>query len=222
MAPKLSIIVAILCMCALGRSQTEEQTRPNPIPEKTRACTPVEEQWWTGVREKVAQIFKADKLIETVSNESQRLREDRIEARISEHKFPIGLQSAEELELDKKIAKLEGLKQDRFKEFVASVEFGFKNNYFVPVNDTKLIILTIPLSEYTQDARTNKITGRIDVEAQFQADGHVTNARVITGLGHGLDQSAIETVNKIVFLPEIVAGHFTTTVQKISVHFSLL
>jgi len=60
----------------------------------------------------------------------------------------------------------------------------------------KLQILNNPKPEYTEEARKNKITGIVVVEATLKADGRIIGPHVIRGLGYGLDEKAIEAVMK--------------------------
>ena len=86
----------------------------------------------------------------------------------------------------------------------------------------KVQILTKPRPDYTEEARKNKITGSVIVEAVFRADGKVSGPRVVRGLGYGLDEKAIEAVMRIQFRPAERSGRPVDLRQKISVTFSLL
>jgi TonB family protein len=58
---------------------------------------------------------------------------------------------------------------------------------------------TLPI--YTDEARRLHIEGEVLVEVIFQSDGEVRVVGIAKGLGHGLDESAIQAVKKIRFKP---------------------
>jgi TonB family protein len=79
-----------------------------------------------------------------------------------------------------------------------------------------LEILSKPTPEYTDEARSLKIEGDVLLEVNFSAAGQVHVVRVVRGLGHGLDESAIRAAQGMRFKPALNAGHptdFKTTVH---------
>lgn len=55
-------------------------------------------------------------------------------------------------------------------------------------------ILYKPSPAYTQEARDAKIEGSVVLEVIFRKDGKIDSFKVLEGLGHGLDESAIRTI----------------------------
>lgn len=55
--------------------------------------------------------------------------------------------------------------------------------------------------EYTDAAREARVEGRVRVEILVDEDGNVSSARVLNGLGYGLDEAALEAVKKMRFRP---------------------
>jgi protein TonB len=53
--------------------------------------------------------------------------------------------------------------------------------------------------DYTDAAREARIEGRVRVELVIDENGAVTSARVVKGLGYGLDDAALEAVRKMRF-----------------------
>jgi len=204
-----------------ARNQRNPIEVSNPVSEKTRDCTPAEEEWWNGLRQRAGQILGSNSLIGDADRELFRLRNDRMAAGLHDQRPP-ERPSAREQELTDTITKLEDQRDDQIKEFRTALEFGRTKDYSAPVEDTKITILTNPRPDYTEDARKNKITGLVIVKSDFQADGDIGNPVVIRGLGHGLDEKAIDAVNKIVFVPAIKDGHFVKFLGTIRVSFSLL
>jgi periplasmic protein TonB len=54
---------------------------------------------------------------------------------------------------------------------------------------------------YTDDARSAEIEGRVKLKLSVDAQGNVTDVQVLSGLGHGLDESAIATARRMKFTP---------------------
>ncbi len=53
-----------------------------------------------------------------------------------------------------------------------------------------------PTTLYTQDARDNEIEGRVTLEVVIGADGSVGEVKLVKGIGHGLDEAAMNTLRK--------------------------
>jgi TonB family protein len=67
-------------------------------------------------------------------------------------------------------------------------------------------ILSKPTPLYTEEARHLHIEGEVLLEVAFEASGHIRVLRVIRGLGHGLDESAIRAAEQISFKPALRDG----------------
>lgn len=67
--------------------------------------------------------------------------------------------------------------------------------------DSTIEVLFKPQPAYTAQARQLRIEGDALLEALFLASGEVRVERVIRGLGHGLDEKAIEAAEHIRFKP---------------------
>jgi TonB family protein len=62
-------------------------------------------------------------------------------------------------------------------------------------------ILSKPRPAYTSEARALGIEGEVLVEVVFESGGSVRVVRLVKGLGHGLDESALEAAREIRFHP---------------------
>jgi TonB family protein len=58
-----------------------------------------------------------------------------------------------------------------------------------------------PRPVYTDEGRQLKIEGEVLLEVVFSATGQIRIVKVMHGLGHGLDESAIRAAEKIQFKP---------------------
>ena len=75
--------------------------------------------------------------------------------------------------------------------------------------------------DYTQAARDARVEGRVRVELMIDENGTVTSARVLNGLGYGLDEAAIEAVKKMRFRPGTLCSKPVATPFIMAVRFLL-
>jgi len=66
---------------------------------------------------------------------------------------------------------------------------------------TPVDILDKPRPEYTPEGRSLKLEGDVVLDLVFLADGTVQVSRVVSGIGHGLDESATRAAQQIKFKP---------------------
>jgi TonB family protein len=71
----------------------------------------------------------------------------------------------------------------------------------VAIGTGSVTILDKPRPEYTAEGRSLKLEGDVVLDLVFLANGTVHVNRVISGLGHGLDESAIRAAEQIKFKP---------------------
>ena len=63
-----------------------------------------------------------------------------------------------------------------------------------------------PRPVYTDEGRQLKVEGEVLIDVVFAADGQIHVVRVVQGLGHGLDESAVRAAQKIQFKPALKDG----------------
>jgi len=88
------------------------------------------------------------------------------------------------------------------------------------VSAPTLISKTEP--EYSEEARKAKHQGTVMLYVQIDPSGHATNIKVVKSLGMGLDEKAIEAVQKWRFKPGMNAGKAVKVRAQIEVNFRLL
>jgi TonB family protein len=76
--------------------------------------------------------------------------------------------------------------------------------------------------EYSDEARAAKIWGTVVAYVEIGPDGIAHNSRVVTGVGFGLDEKAIEAISKWRFKPGTKDGAAVTVAAHIEVNFKLL
>jgi periplasmic protein TonB len=75
--------------------------------------------------------------------------------------------------------------------------------------------------QYTDEARSANVEGVVKVEFRIDANGDVVDARVISGLGHGLDQAALAAAKRWKFNPATKCGKPVESRHVVSMRFQL-
>jgi protein TonB len=73
----------------------------------------------------------------------------------------------------------------------------------------------------SEEARTAGIEGKVRVEITVAEDGTVKNARLVQGLGYGLDEAALDAARASTFEPGTRCGKPTETTFVLGIRFSL-
>jgi TonB family protein len=82
-------------------------------------------------------------------------------------------------------------------------------------------ILEKPRPEYTAEGRSLRLEGDVVMEVVFLANGTVQVSRVVSGLGHGLDESAARAAQQIKFKPAKREGQPVDFPARIRIEFRL-
>jgi TonB family protein len=82
-------------------------------------------------------------------------------------------------------------------------------------------ILSKPTPAYTEEARRMKVEGEVLLEVVLEASGHIRVLRVVRGLGHGLDESAIRAAEQISFKPAMRDGQPADSTAVLHIIFQL-
>lgn len=82
-------------------------------------------------------------------------------------------------------------------------------------------ILSKPTPLYTDEARAKRIEGEVLLEVVFEASGKLRVVRVVRGLGHGLDDSAVRAAEQIRFKPALKDGQPSDSTAVVHIIFQL-
>jgi TonB family protein len=86
---------------------------------------------------------------------------------------------------------------------------------------TPVEIIFKPNPAYTEEARQLKLEGEVLLEVMFGANGQLHVNRVVRGMGHGLDETAIAAANKMRFKPAQRNGSPVDSTAVVHVMFQL-
>ncbi len=86
---------------------------------------------------------------------------------------------------------------------------------------TRPRVISMEQPEYPDAAREAEIEGRVRVELHVDETGAVTSARVLEGLGHGLDEAALAAARAARFEPATRCGRPVDATFTVGVRFAL-
>lgn len=86
---------------------------------------------------------------------------------------------------------------------------------------TPVDIIEKPRPEYTAEGRSMKIEGDVVLDMVFLANGSIQVNRVISGLGHGLDEAAVRAAQQIRFKPAKRDGQPVDFPARVRIEFRL-
>jgi TonB family protein len=93
-----------------------------------------------------------------------------------------------------------------------------------PAPDTRehpVRILWKPVPEYTDEARERRIEGDVVLLVRFLARGAVETLRVVSGLGYGLDEHAVNAAMAVRFKPATQNNQHIDYVAQVRIRFEL-
>ncbi|MDB4944607.1 MAG: Ferric siderophore transport system, periplasmic binding protein TonB, partial [Labilithrix sp.] len=82
-------------------------------------------------------------------------------------------------------------------------------------------VRTLTQPSYTAEAREAGVAGKVRVELTVDAGGNVASARVLEGLGHGLDEAALSAARAATFEPGTRCGVPASATFVIAMRFAL-
>ena len=82
-------------------------------------------------------------------------------------------------------------------------------------------ILSKPRPEYTAEGRALRLEGDVVIDLVFLANGSVQVSHVVSGLGHGLDEAALQAAQQIKFKPAKRDGEAVDFPARVRIEFRL-
>jgi TonB family protein len=87
--------------------------------------------------------------------------------------------------------------------------------------DTPVDILEKPKPEYTAEGRSLRLEGDVVIDVVFLSNGTMQVHRVVSGLGHGLDEAAVRAAQTIKFKPAKREGQPVDFPARVRIEFRL-
>jgi TonB family protein len=87
--------------------------------------------------------------------------------------------------------------------------------------DTPVNILSKPRPEYTAEGRNLKLEGDVVIDVVFLSNGTIQVNRVVSGLGHGLDEAAVRAAQQIAFKPARREGQPVDFPARVRIEFRM-
>jgi len=88
-----------------------------------------------------------------------------------------------------------------------------------PTNSVEITFKPNPV--YTDEARQLRLEGEVLLEVMFGANGQLHVNRMVRGLGHGLDEAAMDAANRMRFKPALRNGQPVDSTAIVHVKFQL-
>jgi protein TonB len=81
--------------------------------------------------------------------------------------------------------------------------------------------ISVPQPAYTDDAQTAAVEGKVRVQLTVDESGKVIDVKLIQGLGHGLDEAALQAARRATFEPALRCGRPARATFTIAMRFKL-
>ena len=118
-------------------------------------------------------------------------------------------------------SRVGSVRQGGFGDAEVAARTGPKTQTTAVPHTTPVEVISKPTPVYTEEGRKLKIEGEVVLEVSFEAGGKVHVMRVVSGLGHGLDEAAVHAAEQIHFKPATRDGQPSDSVAKLHIIFQL-
>ncbi len=118
-------------------------------------------------------------------------------------------------------SRVGAVRQGGFGDAETAVRTAPKTQTAVVPHTTPVEVLYKPTPVYTEEGRKLKIEGEVILEVSFEAAGKVRVVRVVSSLGHGLDEAAVHAAEQIHFKPATRDGQPSDSAAKLHIIFQL-
>ncbi len=118
-------------------------------------------------------------------------------------------------------SRIGSVQKSGFGDTQVAAPTGPKTQTAAAPRTTPVEVLSKPTPVYTEEGRKLKIEGEVVLEVSFEAGGKVRVMRVVSGLGHGLDEAAVRAAEQIHFKPATRDGQPADSAAKLHIIFQL-
>ena len=205
--PAVLCLLAMLLVSSFARSayysspEIPQNYRQDPVPEATKPCSEDEAKWWKNIREAVRVAIAARSDLDHLEN---RLFSGYRVGQVITDEETSAINKRRKEEQTKLNADIESSTA----RFLGLLREGSEKSYRVPLDDRRPQLLYGGRPSYSEEARQKKIQGSVFFRVRIDADGTLGPVRVMRGLGHGLDESAVISMKRTLWLPAVKDGVF--------------
>ena len=128
----------------------------------------------------------------------------------------------EELIPPEKLARLNAEIAGKTEKYLSLLREGKEKSFSIPLPDApRPLVFYRVKTKYTDEARRNKVKGAVSLSIVFSDDGKVNDIKVLRGLSHGLDETAVAAAQQLLFLPAIKDGKFISARLQLEYTYNL-
>ncbi len=103
----------------------------------------------------------------------------------------------------------------------AACGYGRDKTYKGTEVEQRALLLQKPEPQYTEEARTNQVTGTVMLRAVFSSAGEVVQIQALRSLPFGLTERAIAAARQIKFVPAMKGGQPVSVFMQLEYNFNL-
>lgn len=196
---------------ALQRAPVSPRPSYAGVPVATQPCSEEVANWWQEVRSAAKEAVDARRRKDRAVADALRNGERR-RRRVDDSDSVLPQRELDKLDADIATAR------EKYGQLLTE---GQVKSHRAPIQDAPTVVLYIGFPGYSEQARKNKIQGRVSMRVEFRSDGAIGEVRVVSGLPDGLDEQSIKVIRQIVFLPRVKDGMFVTELKTLYTEFSL-
>jgi TonB family protein len=180
----------------------------NPLLQPSTPCSDEVAKWWREVLQAGDEAVYASKM-----------RQQSVEAALRNNRFKATdldiLPKKERDQLDAKVSAARTHLQELLK-------MSEGKSWQPPIADLRRpVFLYLGKPYYTEEARAKRISGEVKIRMVFNADGTIGEIKILSSLGSGLDEKAVEAAQRIVFIPATIEGKFVPITIPLEMTFNL-
>src|SRR5262249_18287070 len=105
--------------------------------------------------------------------------------------------------------------------FLNLIQEGREKAYEPPIPDSRPYILYKPEPSYSESARRERVSGWIEVAAEFRADGFIGAVTVIKGLEDVLEKKGCKAARNFFFSPAVRNQKFALQSLRVMYSFNI-
>lgn len=216
-----STLFSLLLMLAVSSVSVPAQISLTPpesreIPQASGSVPPEVQKWWKAVIQAGETVVRLEDYGKSLYQEDPEFP-------------PVVMEERHQLLINRvtrlrKMSRTEGERQfnDAKWKFRKLLEEGETRKFVAPIDDRNSpLMIFIEKPRYSEEGRVSKIMGDVRLRVLFQKNGQAKVLRIEQSLEKSLDESAINTVERAIFLPAVSGGRFCDVEKTLVLSFRI-